>query len=312
MTEAPLTPTTGELHRRYPISQETQAAVAVSRHEVGSILIGKQLGLLVVKGSCALTSDSATIRREGQDHYDMSQTEDGLYVVHRMPPWKPRTNPEDWHGEETTNPLNAFSTLAREAMYGSGVAIELRYPYHIERYGPLLTLGWIGSRAINETEDMTTIAMMDRSLPLSVKNGLDGAIEPALARVQELSELRGPGAAPVVLLYRGGENAQDPASWERQYRQALEITGGKMMVDVAHGTEMAHHPDGNFRKSIEAQMLGLEHVIRIAEKGELPNAVMMEASDVITTTDPHMPHSYAMGRIQYLNNLRRSMLSTGA
>lgn len=305
---APALPTTQTLHRLYPIDEGVEMRRDFARERVGNILSGEELGTAAVIGGCAMTGDVATIRREGAAQNDLTQTQEGLYVLQRRPPWKPRTQPEDWHGQETTDPEGAYRTLVMEAMYGAGVAIEIGQDYHADRYGHLLTLGWFGGRNITQGSLMVEAALHDRALPLAVKNGLNGEIGPALEKIATLTELRGQGAAPVVLLYRGGENAKDPQSWERRYRAALEITEGRMIVDVAHGSEMAHDPAGTFKKSVEGQKRALNHVIAIATRGEVPNGIMAEASDAESPTDPHMGHAYTLAKVQNLNEIRRTLV----
>lgn len=319
---APLSPTTAELQQLYPMDEIAQLRVEVGRQRVGDILDGQSPGLVGVIGGCAMNGDARTIRREGDAQHQVTQTEAGLYVVHRRPPWKPRSDPNEWHGMETDDPDGegaeyAYRTIVNEATWGSGVAIELNWldeahtETHADRYGDKLVFGWIGGRAINDVPLMERVAMQDPSLPLGIKNGLDGEIEPALERIEHLTRLRGEGAAPVVLVYRGGENAKDPAAWEKQYLKALALTGGRMVVDVAHGTEMAHHPDGNFKKSVEGQEAAFDHVIDRAEKGNLPNSVMAEASNAASRVDPHMRHERAVKRLIRLNNIR-SLVSSSA
>jgi phospho-2-dehydro-3-deoxyheptonate aldolase len=319
---APLTPTTPELQRLYPLDEVASLRVELGRERVGDILSGHAPGLVGIMGGCAMNEDARTIRREGAAMHDVTQSEEGLYVVQRRPPWKPRSDPNEWHGMETDDPDGegaeyAYRTLASEATLGSGVAIELNWldedhrETHADRYGDLLTFGWVGGRAINDPKLMDRVALRDPTLPLGIKNGLDGEIEPALEHVERLRELRGEGAAPVVLVYRGGENAKDRTTWERNYRAALAKTGGRMAVDLAHGTEMAHHPDGEFKKSVEGQEDALEHVAELAEEGEMPTAVMAEASDARSRVDPHMRHAIALNGLVRLNRIR-SLVSSSA
>lgn len=315
MIHAPQTPTTTELHERYPLNEVTQLKIDINRQRVGNILSGEEQGVVGLIGACAMTDDTNRIRIEGHAQHQITQTEEGLYLVNRRPFWKPRTNPSDWHGLETDDPELAYRTVAGEAIWGSGVAAELNWQdaehseTHAYRYGPLLTFGWIGGRAVQDSALMERTAMDATMLPLGIKNGLDGEVGPALEQIEKLRELRGENGAPVVLLYRGGENAQNPEDWERQYRYAMEATNGKMIVDGAHGTEMAHHPAGNFKKSVEGQLNALKHIEQIASKGELPTGVMFEASDAHSPTDPHIRHADALGSLLQLNQLRRDRVT---
>lgn len=62
-----------------------------------------------------------------------------------------------------------------------------------------------------------------------------------------------------------------------------------MIVDVAHGSEMAHDPAGAFGKTVEGQQQALEHVTALAAQGYAPIGIMIEASDIPSPTDPVMP-----------------------
>lgn len=303
--EAPHLPTTEQLQSDHQL--EAEAEIALARERVGGILIGRAPGLVGIVGPCSMNAQTDIIAQEGGQLRRLTETEQGLYVAHRIPVWKPRTNPDDWHGLETTEPALAFRTLARQANEGTGVAIELATMRHAARYMGMLTLGWFGSRNVDGENMMLAVARHDIELPVAVKNGLDGRIDSALERVGAVRDARGEDAAPAVLLYRGGENAMTPEAWERAYRNALERTEGKMIVDVAHGSEMAHDPNGGFKKSVAGQIAAMNHVIRIADEyGELPTGIMMEASSARSDTDPLMPFEIAVRGLRELHELQRS------
>jgi hypothetical protein len=300
---APESPTTAELEAMYPLNFEAGVEITLARERVGEILDGAD-GIVGILGPCAMNDQAAIIAEEGAAMQEATATHSGLYVVHRKPPWKPRTKPEDWHGLETTDPEAAYATLSQGANDGVSAAIELAHMPHVERYGNMLTVGWFGGRNVGKSAMMNEVALYDPSLPLAVKNGLDGTIDDALAHVARLRELRGEDGAPVVLLYRGGENAQTPEAWEYHYREAMDATEGRMIVDVAHGTEMAHDLSGQFKKSAAGQERALEHVIDIAEDhGEVPKALMAEASRADSPTDPHMPFQIALNGVLRLHGL---------
>lgn len=301
---APECPTTEALRIGNPLSDYAELEIALARERVGGILAGRENGLVAILGPCAMNSQAAIIQEEGETLRQLTEDTKGLYMAHRLPVWKPRSNPADWHGLETSDPAAAYNTLARQANYGAGVSIEMAHQPHAERYGDLTVVSWFGGRNIDNGSMMDAVALHDPDLPLAVKNGLDGSIDAAIGHVSRLTELRGPDAAPVVLLYRGGKNAQDPDTWEHEYRHALEVTGGNMIVDVAHGSEMAHHPDRSFEKSVAGQVEAMEHVITIAAKGELPAGIMAEASEAVSPTDPHMPFALAVSGVLRLHNLR--------
>lgn len=307
---APESPTTDELHTQYQPSDRAEVEIPLLRERTNGILSGREEGTTGDAGVCSLNvAESATITREGEITRDVTAETKGLIVAHRVPPWKPRTNKEDWHGAETTHPDEAFQHIRNEANLGIGVSIEMAMPYHPDRYMDSVIKSWIGGRHIGDKELMDHVAMHSPDVALAIKNGLDGNIHAALGHALRLNQMRqdavGENAAPVVLLYRGGENATDPESWEREYRKALELTNGLMIVDAAHGAEMAHDPNGNFKKSVAGQIRAMEHVIQIAERyGESPAGMMLEASDTVSLTDPHMPFDVAMDGLKRLHAVR--------
>ncbi len=305
---APEIPTTVALTAEFPLTDIAEVEISLARERIGGILSGRAQGLVAVLGPCALTDQVEVIQEEGKELRSLTAEHEGLYVAHRLPPWKPRSNPKDWHGRETTDPVGAYQTLARQANFGTGVSIEIAHQPHADRYGKLTVLDWFGGRNVENGVMMDEVALADTSLPLAVKNGLDGTIDAALCHVDRLNKLRGSDGAPVVLLYRGGENARDLRAWEAAYRNALEVTDGNMIVDVAHGSEMAHHPNGAFRKSVQGQIDALEHVIAIAEQGESPAGIMAEASEAASPTDPHMPFAIAVRGIMRLHSLRHQLI----
>lgn len=145
---------------------------------------------------------------------------------------------------------------------------------------------------------MTKLVTHDPLLPVGIKNDLSGSTDVAVNEARRLSSLREDSDTPVVILFRGGENAKTPEDWEEQYKLAFERTEGRLIVDTAHGVEMAHAPGADFTKSVIGQVACLEHVIKLAEDGFAPAGIMIEASDAISPTNPNMPHSSGISGIQ--------------
>jgi 3-deoxy-D-arabino-heptulosonate 7-phosphate (DAHP) synthase len=303
---APDIPSLTKLEAMYPLDQEAACNIRAARLAVGATFRGSRF--LGVLGPCAMTEDREIIDSEGDHLHELEQEEKGLVLVHRKPPWKLRSNPEDWHGLETTSPETAYRTIAERAGTTANVAIEIGHIPHLRRYGKFLTLGWMGSRNAEDVSLADAMALEDPTLPVGVKNSMDGTIDRALRNVTRISSLRGDNGAPAIPVYRGGENAQNSKDWESNYRQALERTDGRLIVDTAHGGEMAHHPNGEYAKSVVGQIACMEHVISIAEQGEIPAGIMIEASDAaVSPTDPLMPFHIALDGVLELNSIRRTI-----
>jgi phospho-2-dehydro-3-deoxyheptonate aldolase len=310
---APEVPSLSELEGAHPLAIETEAEIMTARTDVSDVLSGERDGLVVIEGPCAMTLARDIIDQEGEALYAAQQRESGLLTLHRMPPWKPRTNPGDWHGleSESETVVDAYRTVAERAAATANVAIEIGHIAHLDRYGRRITLGWSGSRNAEDGDLIEALALHDQSMPVGVKNGMDGTIDGALGHVARINELRDGHGAPAVLIYRGGTNAQAPEAWAENYRAALDATDGQMIVDTAHGGEMAFDPNGHYKKSIVGQIACLEKVIEIAEDyGETPAGIIMEASSAESPTDPVMPFRIALNGARRLHELRMSVSST--
>jgi hypothetical protein len=157
---------------------------------------------------------------------------------------------------------------------------------------------------------MDEVALKLPSLTLFVKNDLTGEFEPALVKVERLNTLRAENfddPAPVALMYRGGENYRTPDRWEDQRNAALEASGGIMIDDLAHGTEMAHDPEGNFQKSAQGQMNATDHIIDLWERGYASSGTLAEGSDSPEKVDPHEPFAFALGAMKRLIEIKKQL-----
>lgn len=309
---APETPTLETLEHMFPMSTAAMIAVSERRDQLNALLSGEKPGLLAIAGPCAMTLDRLIIDGEGDRLAALQRRLGGLITLHRIPPWKPRTNPDYWHGLETEEDttVQAYQTVYERAALTANVAIEIGHRTHIDRYGKALTFGWIGGRNINNDDLVRDVSLKLPEVALGIKNGLDGSIDRALAQVELVRELRGSGGAPVVLIYRGGSNAMTPEAWEQQYLRAMKLTGGMMIVDPAHGSEMAHDPSGANEKSVAGQEAALEHTISLAETGQaLPLGIIMEATEAVSPTDPVSPFDVAINGIKRLHRIKTQSTS---
>ena len=128
---APETPTVIELEQMYPLDPVAEAQVAYAQDRASDILSGRLPGLFAVEGPCSMTTDREIINHEGNALAAAQQT--GLVIAHRIPPWKPRTRAEDWHGLETEpdTVVQAYATIAGRAAARANVAIEYGHVGHL-------------------------------------------------------------------------------------------------------------------------------------------------------------------------------------
>lgn len=315
------------------ISMETEIDVIKRARLIGEGLRNPDEYTIALIGGCAMTDQREELLEENQRITDISSNEDKLLTVHRIPVWKPRSNPEkDWEGLET-NLVNirdgkgyaipgtqeqgseaARNILADLATQSNSVAIEFAKEEHIGRYGPMLAFGWIGSRSTNAENEarILRLALRDPMMPLGIKNGMDGSIDVARNMIKKANAVREgvTDHAPAVMIFRGGEDLSDPESWKCAYLDALGRTDGKLIVDVAHGSEMAHNPSGEYKKSIEGQIAAMEAVIELAEAGHIPAGIMIEASDLESPTDPVMPLEVALNGVKRLHAIKMQLLAS--
>lgn len=303
---APAHPSIQTLESMFPLSPGTELMIAEKRHRVSDILRGNVAGFLGTAGPCTMTGDKVTIFHEGDRLQQLEDKTQGLLTLHRLPPWKPRSNPKSSHGHETDpkTTVEAYQIIAERADATANLAIEIGHLSHIARYANRISFGWIGGRNVEDTELITALALAQPDLPMGIKNGLDGDITLALQQVELVNSLRGDTAAPAVLIYRGGANATTPDAWEKAYLDAHHRTNSMLIVDSAHGGEMAHDPSKGFNKTILGQVACLNHIIRIgAEQDKLPIGVIIEASQAISPVDPVMDFEQALDKIVALNAL---------
>lgn len=307
---APESPTTAELATLYPFEENARLRVVYTRASLADALDN---GFVACIGASAMTPALGFVNHEG-DMLAQLQTENpGLVTVHSSPVWKHRPNTnETWWGLETDpNTVEmAYSTLVRRAIATANVAIEIGHAPHLTRYANLLTAAWIGDGRADNAELIHVAADYDRTLPIMVENDASGNLDLGIQNVRTIIERRGEEGAPGILMYSGGEEARTPEEWEDGCRRAMERTLGRVIINVANNAEMAHHPFGEWRKSISGQMAALHHLLDIAvQHGEIPAGVLIEASDAMTWMDPHMRFEDAVEGALSLYQLRMRQIS---
>lgn len=259
---------------------------------------------IIIAGPCSITEDLEAANLDGFLLDEFGRKTSDVMTVRRLNPWKPRSNPADWHGLETTNPSVAMDIIQDANAFGDKVAMEFGLPEHLGRYGHLTTLGWIGSRNAVQTHFIEQVATEDHSLPLAIKNGMEGDVDHILELTESVGKVRGYGA-PVIPIFRGGSDLKTPEAWEDAFIRMSEATEGRFIVDSAHGTEMAHDPSQKFGKTVAGQLVALEHIFELIEEGHPVKAIMTEASLTDSPTDPNIPmHKYLAALNQNLGALR--------
>lgn len=309
--KAPDKPAIQDLHAKYKLSSQQTGVIKQLRREIISTFSGGKQGFVAIIGPCAMTSDNKVITKEGAILAKLTAENKNLTALHRIPPWKPRTNPDDWHGLETDSSTveQAYQILHKQSAKHANTAVEIGMPEHIDRYGELISFGWVGARNVDNFSLINKIIDTQPGLPIGVKNGLDGDISSSLKIIDMINNKRGVNGSTAILIYRGGENAKNPKDWEKQYLRAFKETNGRIIVDCAHGGEMAHHPDDSFQKSVAGQIACAGHLREIIQFcGKKPLGIMMEASDAASPTDPVIPFSDALELVRNINTSKSGII----
>jgi len=284
--------------------------VYLKRQEISEAIRHPQDNLISIIGPCPMVDEPQIILKEASVKTDLENEHDKLTVLDRQCFTKPRTNPADWQGLDSSNPEAVQEIISNLSDSYGNAAAEIRFERNLVNYANYLSFIWTGARNISDNNIINLIAMHDPTLPIGIKNGLDGEIEQALEHVQYINDIRPKGSAPAVLIYRGGENAMNSAASADMYKRAHDATDGRIIRDNAHGVEMAHHPDGNFKKSIEGQIIASAATIELAKQGFAPLGVMYEASELESIMDPHMPLETAIKHTELMYAARFGSIVT--
>lgn len=260
--------------------------------------------LISIIGPCPLVNEPETIHREANIKSKLEDDLNNLVVLDRQCFTKPRTNPADWQGLDSSDPDSAKTIVSDLAKKYHNVSAEVRFEHNLERYADNLAMVWTGARNIADLKLIKLLAEYDHSLPIGIKNGLDGEIDAALEHVNYINSSRPHGSAPAVLIYRGGENATNLKSSAEMYKKAYDATNGRVIRDNAHGLEMAHNPSKEFKKSVEGQLRASHAAIHLAHQGYPALGVMYEASELESIMDPHMPLETAILHTELLHQVK--------
>ncbi|HUC89942.1 MAG TPA: hypothetical protein VMR45_04005, partial [Patescibacteria group bacterium] len=190
ITTLPYAEQTAILQAEQSLDQIALDSIATTCNIVGDVLDGRRLGIIANIGPCSLTDEVETVRQESEVLADAAIATSGLVIVRRLNMWKPRTNPNDWFGEETTNPRGAYQTLAGQATNHANLFVELAREDQADRYAHMLSGAWFGSRN-DDLDTKIAIAKAHPDLSLALKNPLHGDIEPTMADIKILQEARG-------------------------------------------------------------------------------------------------------------------------
>lgn len=306
------------------------------KHSVNALWQGDQ-DIFVIAGPCSVDLDDmvktslglmSPLDKRSNELLDENRRlgqialSEHIGVVHRLPVWKPRTALQSWRGQIHTNPRAGMKFLEKAQEGVLPIAVEIGSIRHQEILKNVDAF-WVGARSI-DNNSLHDMIVGNPAMPAMVKNGLDEDTTGAIALARSLFEQRIEmqlslhGAAPVLFVHRGGVSST-PKQWEDSLKTANEValSGRKgklvpMVVDLSHGAEFAHRPEGVKEKTKEGQLRAMAHIIELLAAGELPNVVgvMAESSDVVSrshhATDPNVSFEAGAEFIRSIAALNRS------
>ncbi len=245
-------------------------------------------GKLRILGPCSLDFPDTLLSERENHRLAAAEHDSDIVVVHRLPFWKPRTNPKDWHGIESVDAEKSIDVMSQIADHNNNVASETGLPRHTEDFLDFQSMTWVGSRNFgkNGNELIGKIRNRAPDMLIGIKNNLEGNLEGLIELCSTDEHL--------VPIFRGGTNMSDPQSWEQAVRDISGRTNGRVIVDTAHGSEMAHDPSGNFKKSVEGQLGAIRHLKELMAEGIAVRGIMSEISDIDSQTDPNIPLSQGL------------------
>lgn len=301
MRLAPTEPTTEDLSIQFQLANNAEDRIIEARLDFKTAIDSGFIGYL---GSCTLPDDPANFLAETTTTDSIQQNKPGLHTGSRACPWKPRSNPaEPFWGRETVDPAGVYGLLVSSVNNGANLVMEAGDISHIERYGRLVVAIWVGARSFGSGL-AEVISDTTPELPLLIKNPVSGEIDETIRHAEKLKRRRGEDAAPVLPIYRGGENARTPKQWEKVYKRFLDLTEGHLIVDFSHGGGRAHDPNVEFERTRVGQARCIDHGINLAQQGYVPAGGLIEASDMEEIIDPHVPFTLGLDAIKELYSQR--------
>lgn len=262
--------------------------IAIKREQIVNALEAPTESTLAFLGPCAATfnPEMTTVENFLIQKFEEEHRSVGLIALHRLPFWKPRTNPEDWHGIESTHPDETLEFMSFLGNFGVNVASETGLSRHIGALSALQVFSWIGSRNFGNIELVEQLMRREIDIPIGIKNGMSGNVRELLDFTKFVNDRNIRKAPPTVPIFRGGRELDTPEKWAEAVKEISTKTRGRCIIDLAHGSEMAHDRNGKFGKSEQGQIDSALHLVELITAGNVVAGFMIEMSDIQSPTDP--------------------------
>lgn len=258
----------GALRRRQAPGPAARDVIERTRREIADVLSGREPHrLVVVMGPCSIHDQSVALEYAARLAAAASAHREDLIVVMRSYFEKPRSR-GGWKGLINDPRLDGSCDLAgglelaREILVAIG---ELGLPCASELLDPLIApyledlLSWasIGARTV-ESQPHRELAS-GLSLPVGVKNGLDGDVSPAVNALHAIAQphrrlalladgsvaaVQTPGNPNAHLVLRGGASGPNYSELQVEAAAAVTLREGlarPIWVDCSHGNSGKDH-----------------------------------------------------------------------
>ncbi len=197
-----------EIKEQFPISAESQKALAARVDELRSVFAGESDKLILVIGPCSADREDAVMDYIHRLRKVEEKVNDKIIIVPRIYTNKPRTTGEGYKGmlhqpDPNQDPDMLKGILAIRHLHmraiaetGFGCADEMLYPENYRYLSDLIAYNAVGARSVENQQHRLTASGLD--IPVGMKNPTGGDISVMMNSIKAAQSSH-------VFLYRGWE-----------------------------------------------------------------------------------------------------------
>ena len=197
-----------EIKEQFPVSIESQKALANRVNELCSVFLGESDKFILVIGPCSADREDAVMDYIYRLRKVEEKVEDKIIIVPRLYTNKPRTTGEGYKGmlhqpDPNQDPDMLKGILAIRQLHikalaetGFGCADEMLYPENYRYLSDLLAYNAVGARSVENQQHRLTASGLD--IPVGMKNPTSGDISVMMNSIKAAQSSH-------VFLYRGWE-----------------------------------------------------------------------------------------------------------
>jgi len=197
-----------EIKEQFPISAESQKALAARVDELRSVFAGESDKFILVIGPCSADREDAVMDYIHRLRKVEEKVNDKIIIVPRIYTNKPRTTGEGYKGmlhqpDPNQDPDMLKGILAIRHLHmraiaetGFGCADEMLYPENYRYLSDLIAYNAVGARSVENQQHRLTASGLD--IPVGMKNPTGGDISVMMNSIKAAQSSH-------VFLYRGWE-----------------------------------------------------------------------------------------------------------